>query len=163
MIVAYWNITDLFRINNDFTNAYNYSTKLIRFIEEENVFSLEINRRFYFFKGYEKGLKGLKGFIFKGELDKKCYSYFTVALTCYLKNLSSEAQKYIEEAKNLCNCDRTQAIEFLRFSISSLQYNYKKSEHLHKEKLNKLEKFKKIINELDCHHPDYKCNQIAKL
>lgn len=117
VISAYWNIINAYRLANQFGNAHKYSIKLMNYIKNDNVFSLGPNCRSYFFMADDDG----SGVYFKEIIEKRCYSYYTVALTCYLLISEEEGKKYLEEAKGLQHCDKTSAQKYLKYNINCLK------------------------------------------
>ena len=84
-----------------FKNAYNYSRTLIECIENEKSFSLKINTGEFVFN------TDVGEISFNYNMEKKCYSYCSMALTCCLYDSKTKAYEFIDKAQRLSYCDRT--------------------------------------------------------
>jgi tetratricopeptide (TPR) repeat protein len=137
IITSHWDIIQAYRMVSEHKEAYVYSQKLINCIEDQNVFSLPSNRRISIM---ENDFDGNCEF-FKGINEKKCYSYFTAALSSYLVDKKAESYIYIEKALSLIYCDQTKALKVLVHNINCLE---KDNEEFKKV----LYKFRKNIEKL---------------
>jgi len=133
-LIAYWNITNSYRMFGRFQLAYKRQKKLIELLEDENVTSLKRNQLRWFFN-----TESDKGVIFYDLIGKKSYSYYSMALTCYLIDSKKEAQEYIDKAQELRGCDKISSLEFLNFNIKCLK---DKDSNL----INKLDEFRGLLN-----------------
>jgi len=153
LMPSYCNIIQAYRMTGNIKDAYVYSKKLIYCIENEDVFSIESNRRLSL---VEMDRNGGVAFI-KGIIDRKCYSYFTVALSCYLNDFAKEALMYITKAKKLDYCNQPLYVKVLLYNIELISEEYKKQEK-YKELISKLENFREIIENFD--NCNLECNII---
>lgn len=145
LMPSYCNIIQAYRMTGNIKNAYVYSKKLIYCIENKDVFSIELNRRLSFVEmDSDGGVARIKGIA-----DRKCFSYFTVALTCYLNDSEDEAHTYIDKAKSLdyC-CNQSSYLKVLLYNIECIQEKYK-------ELIPKLDNFRKIIESSDYCEPEH--------
>jgi tetratricopeptide (TPR) repeat protein len=133
-IIAYWNIINAYRMIGNFEAAHDYNKKLIGCIDDEEVCSLDTAP--YFFNTDDGGT------YFKDNMEKKCYSYCSMALTCYLRGLETEAREFIDKAKILSPCDKTSTKNFVYFNVKSLQ-------QANVTLTPKLEEFKELLQNLD--------------
>lgn len=145
LMPSYCNIIQAYRMAGNIKDAYVYSKKLIYCIENEDIFSIESNRRLSFVEMDRDG--GVARI--KGTADRKCFSYFTVALTCYLNDSKDEFKIYLGKAKSLdyC-CNQSSYLKVLTYYSECIQEEYKKQEK-YKELIPKLESFRTTINKLD--------------
>lgn len=75
-------------------------------------------------------------------MAKKCYSYCSMALTCFLLGFKTDAHEFIDKARRLGCFDKTSTRDFIYFNIKSLQ-------QADATLTPKLEEFKKIFQNLD--------------
>jgi tetratricopeptide (TPR) repeat protein len=133
-LIAYWNISNSYRMLGNFQLAYERQKKLIELLEDENVTSLKRNQLRWFFN-----IESDKGVNFYDLIDKKSYSYYSMALTCYLIDSKKEAQEYIDKAQELSSYDKISSLELLNFNIKCLK---NKDSNL----INKLDEFRGLPN-----------------
>lgn len=133
-LIVYWNLSNAYRMIGKFQLAYERQKKLIVFLENQNVTSLRRNRIMWFFN-----TESVNGVLFYDILEKKSYSYYSMAFTCYLIDKKEEAQEYIDEAQKL-SCDKISSMEFLNFNIKCLQT---------KDSNLKLDEFRAMLPNLD--------------
>ena len=136
-LIAYWNVSNAYRMAGNFQLAYKRQKKLIELLEDKDVTSLKINQGKWFFN-----TESDKGAIFNDLVEKTCYSYYSMALTCYFIDSKEEAHEFIDKVQKLGSCDKISSKDFLNFNINCLQ---KKDSNL----INKLDEFKANIPNLD--------------
>lgn len=134
-LIAYWNLSNSYRMIGKFQLAYKNQKRLIELLEKESVASLKRNQLRWFFN-----TESNNGVLFYDIKEKKSYSYYSMALTCYLIDKKKDAQEYIKKAQELNCCDKS--MEFLNFNIKCLQ---KKNSILN----TKLDKFRTMFPNLD--------------
>ena len=139
-LIAYWNLSNACRINGNYKRAYELQNKLFELLEDKDVTSLRRNHGEWFFD-----TEFDKGALFCDLEEKKCYSYYSMALTCYLIDSKKEAQEYIDKAQKLGSCDKTSTMDFLNFNIICLQ---KRDRNL----INKIDEFRDFLIYSGCSH-----------
>ncbi|AAM29726.1 O-linked N-acetylglucosamine transferase [Methanosarcina mazei Go1] len=118
-IIVFWNIINSLRMIGKFQEAYIYNHMLIECIEDETTSYHAANLGAFFFQTDPSG----DGVFFKEISGKKFYSYCSMALTCYVLDLTEEANMYLEKAQKLDCFSKASAIKFLYYNIECIQKN----------------------------------------
>lgn len=118
-MIAFWNIINSFRSLGRFEESYVYNKKLIELIEDENSFNYSFSFVSFFFQTDYSG----NGVYFNDVSTKKCYSYYSMALTCYLLNKTEEMNMFLEKAQNFDFIDKVPSLKFLYYNIECIQKN----------------------------------------
>ncbi len=116
-IVALWNIINSLRSLGEFQESYDYNCKLIECIEDENSLNYVTNLASFFFQTDSNG----NGVFFETMHQKKCYSYYNMALSCSLLNKNEEANRFLEKAQIFDDIYKTSPIKFLHYNIECIQ------------------------------------------
>jgi tetratricopeptide (TPR) repeat protein len=135
-IIALWNVINSLRSLGEFQESYNYNHKLIECIEDEESLNVGANLVSFFFQTDSNG----NGVFFENIHEKKCYSYYSAALTCNLLNKNEEANRFLEKAQVFDDIDKISPIKFLYYNIECIQKNNLKP-------IDKLENIKEHILE----------------
>lgn len=135
IIVSHWDIIQAYRMLDNINYAYIYSQKLIKIIDDEDVFSLGSNRRVNLLE-----IDKCKVKFFKSIREKKCYSYYTVALTSYLKGHEKEAFDHLGKALLLDSTDTNPSKNVILYDIDCIK-------KAHVKYIRKLNIFKEHIEE----------------
>jgi hypothetical protein len=129
--------------------SYNYSNRLIHCLDNKDAYYIELNRKLSFIEKDKDGGVAL----LKGISDRKCYSFFTVALTFYLYNYEDVASTYIDKAKEIDYCDQSLFSEVIGYQIECIKEEYNK-QNKYNPHIHKLDKFMEIIKNRDICKPE---------
>lgn len=135
-LLGYWNISNAYMMGGNFKLAYKYQSMLIELIENEDIMSQKFNRGNWFFNTEPD-----KGVNFSGLVEKKCYSYYSIALTCCLLDYKEKTQEFIDRAQKLVIYDKISVKNLLSFNIDFLQ---RRDSNL----ITKLDSFKETLSNL---------------
>jgi tetratricopeptide (TPR) repeat protein len=113
-ILNLFGLSSAYRFQGKLEYADYYSKYLIQFINNDNLMALSANSSNWFWNAGEDHV------LFYDLPMKKCYAYYSAALTAYLQNDFEAADNYIEQAKAL-NSTNEQSVKILMaFDVDEL-------------------------------------------
>jgi tetratricopeptide (TPR) repeat protein len=115
-LLAYYTISNAYRLKNDFYSAKWYQNRLLALMDDEATTSLKRNIGAWFF--HVESDKIIQFFDFP---KKRCYAYFNIALTSYLLGLEEESKAFLEKARELETPEEPSVKELVNFDISVLE------------------------------------------
>jgi tetratricopeptide (TPR) repeat protein len=134
-LISYLTLAQSYQMIGDLKNAYKKQKYLVQLFNDKKVTALRRNKDTWFF--YTEPYEGVT-FDIDNSLEKKCYAYYCLALTCYLLDRQKEARVALEKAQKLQNDGNSEAKELLEWNIDQLGKEQKSFRQ-------KLDEFKKTF------------------
>jgi len=124
-VLNFFGLSSAYRFQGNLNYAFHYNEYLVEFINNDEIMNESINSGHWFWNSDT-------GTIYFYDLNmKKCYAYYNIALTAYLLNNYTAADKYISEAKALNSSSELQVKNLISFDINELgDYNKSLSDRL---------------------------------
>jgi tetratricopeptide (TPR) repeat protein len=116
-LIAYYTISNAYRLTGNLEQARLDQERLIELMEDENVTSMQINQRAWFFRTRYEQVS------FYNYPEKKFYAYYNTALTYYLLGNEIKALQYVKKVRDL-RIDKdleSEVKELVNFDIDNLQ------------------------------------------
>lgn len=115
LLWAYWSLAHAYCLTSQVTSAYVWQQHLLSLLDDEAVTSLPLNRGELLFHAGEEVL------YIVGLPQMRCYSYYSMALSCHLLGKQAEADAFIQKARNVDAADKTPSKKLLLAYVSELQ------------------------------------------
>jgi tetratricopeptide (TPR) repeat protein len=96
-ITAYFELPQVYRVLNRLDEAHTYQRQLIKYLDDEDVTSLEKNQGGLFYATDPQSPPVL----LVEDPEKKYYAYYSMALTSHLLGNEEEAEGHVDRARNL--------------------------------------------------------------
>lgn len=114
LLWAYWSLTHACWFTGRIEMAYEWQRRLMGLLDDEAVTSLPLNRGLLLFHVGDEPL-----YIYNLP-QMRCYSYFSMALTCHLRGMMEQAQAFIDKAREVKAEDRTPPEKLLAASVAQV-------------------------------------------
>jgi hypothetical protein len=112
--MGHWSLTHAYWFTGRIEMAYEWQRRLMGLLDDEAVTSLPLNRGTLLFHVGDEPL-----YIY--DLPQmRCYSYFSMALTCHLRGMMEQSQVFIDKAREVKAEDRTPPEKLLAASVAQV-------------------------------------------
>jgi tetratricopeptide (TPR) repeat protein len=115
LLWAHWSLAQAYGLTGNIRAAYDWQRHLLRLLDDEEVTSLPLNRGQLLFHVEDVPL-----YIY--DLPQmRCYSYYSMALTCHLLGMREQAEAFIQKARDVAAEDQTPPKTLLVANVAELQ------------------------------------------
>jgi tetratricopeptide (TPR) repeat protein len=115
LLWAYWSLTHAYWLTGKVKTAYDWQRHLLRLLDDREVTSLPLNRGQLLFHVGDKPL------YISGLPQMRCYTYYSVALTCHLLGRREQADTFIQKAREVEPEDKTPSETLLLDNVTELE------------------------------------------
>jgi tetratricopeptide (TPR) repeat protein len=114
-LLTYYTLSSAHRLIGNLDHSYWYQKRLITLLDDAKVVSLPCNQGVWFFHTDSRVV------YFYDYPMRKCYAYYSAALTAHLKNDGGAANMYVNKGKALKIENEWLVKELIRFDIKNLK------------------------------------------
>jgi tetratricopeptide (TPR) repeat protein len=115
LLWAHWSLAQAYWLTGNIRAAYDWQRHLLRLLDDEEVTSLPLNRGQLLFHVGDVPL-------YVYDLPQmRCYSYYSMALTCHLLGMREQAEAFIQKARDVAAEDQTPPKTLLVANVAELQ------------------------------------------